>query len=305
MGAVISGQAGVRTAWLDLYGDGSVTLPLESTTGGWFCQSLDLGYPEPREVITNRPDTDGAVDRTTLMGPRLVAAEIKAETGAGAQIDAVAASFAKFMVPSARPVLHYVLDRPGAPERTLTLRAMASAWQVVGGVERDIQLQWKAADPIARDPIVHTAIALAGAAGGSGRTYPLIYSRSYPVGGGSSSTGAIFSPGDVAVRPLLRIYGPATGPVVTFTPSAGAVSEVAFVGAYRVDAGNFVEVDTVAKTAYLNGPGGASELAWLDWYHTVWPVLPVAPASTTFGMAAGSASGSTQAQAIWQDGYLT
>jgi hypothetical protein len=294
----------VRQAWLDLYGDGTQTLPLESYAGGWFCQSLDLGYPEIREVITDRPDTDGAVDRTALMGARLISAEIKAEIGAGARIDDVADNFAPYMVPSARPVLHYILDRPGAAERTFVVRAVAYSWAVVGGVERDIQLQWKAADPVARSPVVKTAIALAGAAGGSGRTYPLVFNRTYPAGGGSPSTATITSPGDVAVRPLVRIYGPVTGPVVTFTPSSGPVSKVAFVTSYRVDAGNYVEVDTIAKTAYLNGPGGASALAWLDWFNTVWPVLPIAPASTTMGMAGASTTGATQVQAIWQDGYL-
>jgi hypothetical protein len=292
----------VRQAWLVL---GGLSVPLESWAGGWFCANLDLGYPEVREVLNNRPDTDGAVDRTALMGARVVNAEIKAEAGAGGRIDAIAAQFAPFMVPSARPVLHYILDRPGTPERTLTLRAAGYGWPVQGAVERDIQLQWKAADPIIRDPTVQTATAMAGAAAGSGRTYPLLYSRTYPVGGGAPSTATITSPGDVPVRPLLNIYGPVSGPVVTFTPTVGPVSRVQFVPAFRLDAGNYVQVDTTAKTAYLNGPGGASELAWLDWFNTAWPVLPTLPASTTMGMAGGSTTGQTQVQAVWQDGYLT
>ena len=48
------------------------------------------------------------------MGTRVVSADITALAGAGARIDDVADNFAPFMVPSARPVLHYVLDRPGA-----------------------------------------------------------------------------------------------------------------------------------------------------------------------------------------------
>jgi hypothetical protein len=109
----------------------------------------------------------------------------------------------------------------------------------------------------------------------------------------------------VAVRPVLNIYGPCSGPVVTFTPSVGAVSKVQFVPAYRIDQGHFVQVDTVAKTAYLDGPGGASALAWLDWFNTTWPVLPPLPASTTMGMTGGSTTGNTQVQAVYQDGYLT
>jgi hypothetical protein len=292
----------IRQAWLTL---GSLSVPLESWAGGWFCSNLDLGYPEVREVLNNRPDTDGAVDRTAYMGARIVNAEIKAEAGAGARIDDIADNFAPFMVPSARPVLHYILDRPGAAERILTLRGAGYAWPIQGDVERDIQLQWKAADPIIRDPTVQTVTALAGAAAGSGRTYPLIFSRTYPLGGGSPSTAVISSPGDVPVRPVLNIYGPVSGPVVTFTPSVGAVSRVQFVPAFRIDQGHYVQVDTVAKTAYLDGPGGASELAWLDWFNTAWPVLPTLPATTTMGMTGGSTTGVSQVQAVYQDGYLT
>ena len=297
-------MACVRQAWLVL--PSGQTIQLENPAGGWFCSNLDLGYPAVREVITNRPDADGAIDRTAYMGERVINAEIKAEAGAGAQIDAVASAFAPYMVPSARPVLHYILDRPGATERTLTLRGAGYSWGVVGAVERDIQLQWKAADPIVRAPNPNTSIAMAGASSGVGRGYPLLYSRIYPAGGGSPSTGTISSPGDVPVRPLLEIYGPISGPIVTFTSTdTTPVSKVAFVAAFRIDAGNYVQVDTVNKTAYLNGPNGPSELAWLDWFNTSWPVLPVNPASTTFNLTGGSTTGATQAQAVWQDGYLT
>jgi hypothetical protein len=292
----------IRQAWLTL---GSLTVQLENVAGGWFCSSLDLGYPEVREVITNRPDTDGAVDRTTLMGARVVSAEIHAVTGAGARIDDVADNFAPFMVPSARPVLHYILDRAGAGERTLTLRAMGYTWAVVGMAERQIMLQWKAADPIVRDPNVQTVTAYAGTPAGNGRAYPLTFSRVYPTTGGSPTTAVISSAGDLPVRPLVSVYGPVTGPVVTFTPTTGPVSRVAFVASYRIDQGHYVLVDTVAKTALLDGAAGQSALAWLDWYNTAWPVLPRQPDTTQMSMTGSSTSGVTQAQATWQDGYLT
>jgi len=292
----------VRQAWLVL---GSLSIQLENAAGGWFCSSLDLGYPEVREVIQNRPDTDGAVDRTQFMGARVVSAEIHAVAGAGARIDDVADNFAPFMVPSARPVLHYILDRAGTAERTLTLRAMGYTWAVVGASERQIMLQWKAADPVVRDPTVQTVTCYAGTAAGNGRAYPLAFPRIYPTSGGSPSTAVISSAGDLPVRPLVYVYGPVTGPVVTFTPTTGPVAKVAFVASYRIDQGHYVLVDTVAKTALLDGVAGQSALAWLDWYNTAWPVLPRQPDTTGMSMTGSSTSGSTQAQASWQDGYLS
>lgn len=301
----------VRSAWLTL---GTLSVPLEDDTAGYFCQSLDLGYPDVREVVNNRPGMDGIDDRTTLMGGRTVTAEITALAGAGARIDAVAASFAPFMTPAVRPVLHYVLDRPGAAERTLTLRAAGYSWPIVGADERDIQLQWVAADPVIRDPTLQTATAWSGAhPGNPGRLYNLTFNRLYPVGGGGPIPGTIESPGDVAVRPRLRIYGPITGPVVNFAmsdPVAGSSSAaVYFLAGYRIDAGHFVDVDTAAKTAYVDDDPTQPALSALDWSQmgAGWPVLPVLPATTQMTLTAlgGNTTGVTQVQATWQDGYLS
>src|SRR5215831_18145121 len=130
-----------RTAWLTL---DTRTVYLEDLTKGYFCTELDLGYPEVREVMSNKPDAAGADDRTNLFGARVVSANITAAASAGAVIDDVADSFAPYMDPAARPVLHYVLDRPGTPERTLTLRAAAWSWPIAGPYDRDIHLQWVA-----------------------------------------------------------------------------------------------------------------------------------------------------------------
>src|SRR5262245_46074917 len=139
----------VRQAWLDLNGS---TRQLEDPSAGYFCSNLDLGFPVVRDVVTSRADQDGAPDRTQYFGMRVINAQLRALTGAGAQIDAVAAAFAPYMFPSARPVLHYVLDRPGTPERVMTVRGAGYSWPVEGAYERSIQLQWVAADPVAYDP---------------------------------------------------------------------------------------------------------------------------------------------------------
>ena len=84
----------IRTAWLTL---GALTLPLEDESRGYYCTQLDLGYPEVRDVTTNRPDQNGIDDRTQYFGSRLVSANILAQEP---PVDDVAAVFAPFMVPS-------------------------------------------------------------------------------------------------------------------------------------------------------------------------------------------------------------
>ena len=298
----------VRQAWLTL---GALLVPLESRAGGWFCTSLDLGFPTVRAVVSNRPDTDGIDDRTQYFGERAITANITALVGAGARIDDVADNFAPFMTPSARPVLHYVLDRPGAAERTITVRAAGYAWKVEGDNQRDIQLQWVAADPNVYDPNLQTVTAWSGSSTAAGRAYPLTYPRAYPTGGGSSTTGTINSPGDLPVQPLLRIYGPITTPRVylqTLTSPGvnGPQYRVWFATGFQVNAGEWVDVDTDNKTANRNSDPTQPVFASINFVSTVWPVLPVAPGYTYLSMTGtGATNQVTQVQAIWHDAYLT
>lgn len=295
----------VTRAWLVL---GTQRMDLEDEDGGWFMTELNLGYPDVRDVVTNRPDQHGVDDRTAYFGARAISAVVTAVRWAGAVIDDVASRFAPFMVPSARPVLHYVLDRPGTPERTVTVRAANYGFVIDNPDSREIHLQWIAADPIARDPIVQTVTTWAGAATGAGRVYPLTFPRVYPSGGGGPVAATATPGGDVTVWPTLRIYGPVTAPVVRFTRGS-TIYGFAMLPSMTISAGQFVEVDTAAKTAWLNGDHTKSVLTYVDWTAILatnggWPQL--APhETTTIQMSGSSTSGSTQTQVSWQDGYLS
>lgn len=287
----------VRRAWLTLGGN---TIYLEDADAGYYCTSLDLGSPDVREVMNNRPDQDGADDRTQFLGARAVSAEITATQ----DIDTVATSFAPFMAPSVRPVLHYVLDRPGAPERQLTVRAAAYAWPIAGPDTRDIKLQWVASDPIIRDPTTHTATASAGSSTTAGRYYNLVHPRVYPAGGASPSDAIIRSNGDIPVQPLLRIYGPITGPIVHFASPSIDTFVVGFLPTFTIGAGAWVDVDTRLKTAFYQGDPNQNVLTSLDWPNLKWPVLPVGVNNVMTLTGTGIMTPVTQVVATWQDGYL-
>jgi hypothetical protein len=275
----------VRQAWL-VHPSGS-TIQLDNPSAGYMCQSLDLGTPIMRTVMTNAPDQDGIIDRTAYMGARTVTAAITALTGAGAQIDAVAASFAPYMVPSIRPVLHYVLDRPGAPERTLTLRPDAYDWPIVGAAQRDIALQWIAPNPISYSPTQNSLIPTPGVVG------PQVTLR---------------TPGDVPVRPLLALTGPITSAGLNFSTqtTAGVVIllfQITFNSGYVIPAGEVVTIDCAAHTAALSS--GVSVLNQLRWQYTAWPVCPINPNRTQCNISAGTGlSAATQLQITWYDGFL-
>jgi hypothetical protein len=298
-------MACIRRAWLVM---GTTTLALEDPDAGYYCTELDLGYPEVREVSTARPDRDGTDDRTHLMGARALTANITAR-GPAMSVDQIGALFAPFMTPAARPELHYVLERPGEPERFTTVRASGYTWPVSGAKTREIHLGWVAPDPVMRDPILHRVSARSGASVTGGRSYDLAFDRFYLPGGGSSTTGVIESAGDLPIRPTLEIYGPITDPVVSLEvsdpayPAPDPAFRIVFDPGFRIDPGRWVSVNTDARTAADDQ--GTSIMGEIDWAATTWPVLPVAPALTYLSLAGTSTTGVSQVQALWSDGYLT
>lgn len=289
----------VRTAWLTL---GEAKVLLEDETRGYFCEELTLGSPTVREVVNNRPDQDGADDRTQYVGPRTVSVKIAALFGARARIDEIATMFGPYMRPDVRPTLHYVLDRGANPERELTLRSSAYEWSVIGDNTRDIHLQWVAPDPVAYDPVGHSATAWAGTAVGGGRSYDRAYNRVYTPGGMEPAYGEIVGAGDLPIRPVVRIYGPISDPFVSFSDVDGDAWALAFETGYRIDAGEHVTIDTQGHAAYAGEDATASVLSSLDWQRVVWPVLPPGVA-VRMDLTGLNTTHISQAVASWRDGY--
>jgi hypothetical protein len=221
-------------------------------------------------------------------------------------MDAVPGLFARFMAPAARPILHYVLNRPGTPERTLTVRAAAFAWPIAGPEVVNVQLQFEAADPAAYDPTARLATSWSGSVG-SGRVYPLTFPRSYPTGGAQANA-TITSPGDLPVRPLLRIYGPITRAQVQFAASGQPSMNLNTIAGYQIAAGHYLAVDCAARTVTLDGDPTQPAMASIDWSSSQWPAL--GPGITWTMILAGDptglvTTGLTQVQASWHDAYLT
>jgi hypothetical protein len=300
----------VRKAWLDLYGDGTVTIQLENPSMGYFCSSLDLGWPVTRDVVNNKPDHDGTDDRTSYLGARTVTANLTAAWGAGAaRMDSVAPLFAPYMVPTARPQLHYILDRPGTPERVMTVRGAAFSAPVAGASEVNLQLQFIAPDPDVKDPATQTVVAWAASSSNPGRLYPLTFPRVYPSGGSAATLGVIRPAGDLPIRPQVKVYGPITAPVITFAPrSTGQqAATIYFLSSFIINAGHYVLIDTASKTAYLDGLTNQSVATSIDWQRSTWPVInPVPPASdgVNMGVSGGSTTPVAQVIATWQNRYL-
>jgi hypothetical protein len=217
------------------------------------------------------------------------------------------------MVASARPVLHWVLDRPtgsGSAERALTLRPVNYTWPIAGADQRNIMLQWVAADPVTRDPVTKTSTSTVGASDLPGRIYDLTFPRVYEGVAMAPEPGLIMSPGLVAVRPVLAFYGPVENPRAEFTTILSTTPQtfaVIFMTGTRIDANHFVEVDTATKHAWYDGDRGLPVLDWVDWAasEASWPVLPVLPEVNVMALYGDDTTAATKLVAYWQDGFLT
>src|SRR5262245_13430743 len=293
----------VRTAWLQL---GTLTQPLEDESAGYICPSLDLGSPEVREVVRNRPDHHGTDDRTRYYGARPVTVEIVA-VSPDARIDEIATAFAPFMLPDARPELHYVLDRADNPERVMTLRGSDYSWPIAGAETREIHLGFVASDPFAYDATLQWSTSWAGSTGQLGRIYDLTFPRVYPTDATPPVTGQTETDGDIAVRPVILIYGPIVGAEVAFQDPGGIVQRFALKDSTTIDAGAWIEVDADARTVRWNGDPARSAMAEVDWARpSVWPIFqPHVLYSFTLTADGGGTSSSTQARAQWRDGFLS
>jgi hypothetical protein len=274
----------VREAWLLLNGN---RLDLEDASKGYFCQSLDLGSPDVREVMSPVPDARGEDDTTQFLGGRIVSASVSALRGAGARIDEVASLFAPYMDPAARPELHYVLDRGANPERMLYVRGKAYEWPVVGAEQRDISLQFVAADPVAYDPTTHTV-----SLGSTGGSWP--------------TQAPISTPGDVMALPKVVVQGPTAATWSVYLYRANPRLDLYIAGKVAIPAGtnNITTFDCARRTA-TNALGQSVLGSLVDWSRHTWLTLPPGAQLTAYSYLNGTDVTVCHADIIWQDGYLS
>ena len=170
-------------------------------------------------------------------------------------------------------------------------------------------LQWVAAGLIVRGPTIRSKCLrwhqLAG------RTYNTDVCSCVPSGVQASTTARISTPGDVYVRPLVRVYGPISAPKIATQVVDDAGSPIAqqvgmtFKSSARVDAGHWVDIDHDKHTILLDSDPLQSMFSSVDWGRSTWLAIPPAPAFANITLSGTATSTSTQCVAFWRDGYIS
>lgn len=258
-------------------------------------QSLQVPGADIREVVSNRPFTDGTVDTTSFAGGS--AATIALRTLQSPTAHLVVDTLRAWLRPSRRSYL--VVQRIGWPApRRLLVRADALAAPVTSpGAAVAVQLAWKAPDGVWEALDEESRTIFPGTTTTPGRTYPKTYPWSYtpgiPPGSGLINVG-----GTVAAPPIIRLYGPATAPGIT---NATTGQTIAFKSSFAIPAGGYVAIhcaDTISPVLANDDPS-ISRYDQIDWSQTdLWFLQP---GTNQIQFTGTALSAVTQAVITWRE----
>lgn len=261
---------------------------------------FDPGFPEVRRVQYQNPGWNGTTDYTELYGAKAVSLVLKIDPSAGLPVMPALSTLRAWAAPSRDVLLYYT--PVGMDERVLYLRGeqlsaplpMAS---IVSGVV-DVQLQWSCPDGVeyAADT-TQTTVKLQTPLTSGGRTYPLVYPRTYSAQVGTGAA-IITNNGTAPTAPVVRIFGPVTGPVIT-NETTGRVFAMA---GYAIGDTEYIEVDMDAKTVQLRGVPGSDanrrgRVTTKGWWN-------LRPGDNTIRFTAETGASPAQALVLSQDAWI-
>lgn len=249
-------------------------------------QNIDVPFPEVRAIEEPRTDDDGTRDTTTRHGSRAVSVQLRVVDNLPQIVDEISG----FLHPSARPYLH-VADGGWEGERRLRLRVDQQSSPMSADLypfARDVQVQWTAPDGVWEAVDVTTVTVNADTGVLTGRTYPLVFPRTYPA---TMAAGALehTNPGNTWSHYVARLYGPCNGPRLTNDTTG---QSLIFTEGLNLAAGEYLEVDTRARSALLLSQAGASRLGFVDFAVSEWWRLAPGVNETRYHPVSGVEPGS-------------
>lgn len=274
---------------------GLTDLALIDPAAGLVCTAFDVGFPQTRAVIDDKPLADGAIDRTAYVGARAVTAQFMLSAGTRTR-DQNRLELAKRCHPGMRSEIRYgagLLSASGAD-----LRIQVRADQAAGPVDNRFHTA------VTVSLIGHTGLIEAATASTAtvlpleaapGRSYNLVHNRVYPGPMPDQST-TITQAGSMGAWPTVTISGPVTGPTLTNVTTGFTVSFPGLV----VPAGETLVLDFAARTVLLGGT--ADRYSFLDFAASTWWQL--APGANEIVFDGDAITTGAQAVFAWHHTYL-
>ncbi|GGV34265.1 hypothetical protein GCM10010182_67690 [Actinomadura cremea] len=233
---------------------------------GIFLQGLSAPMPEVREVAENRTDDDGVRDDTMLFGARAVSIELLVTRNPRGVED----ELSRYLHPRVRPFL-VVEDDGWSQARRIRLRVSQFDRPLeldLAPVDaRKISIGWVAPDGAweAGDALEETVVADVDTSG-DGFALPLTLPLALTA---TQETGAslVTNLGAIPSHFTAKLYGPCTAPALKNETTG---EEIRFRSSLVLASGEYVEIDTRARTAYLLSSTAASRLTHINFEVTSW-----------------------------------
>lgn len=272
--------------------DGSRELVLHPSLD-YVPQRITVSSPAMREVAEPRTDDDGETDTTQMFGSRVVSLElavIDERTPTEVLID----QLKMFLHPRSRPFLH-VTDDGWSEERRIRLRV--DQWDepyegYAASHTRPVQLQWKAPDGVWESAESTPVTVAADVSQDVGMSFPATFPVAFSATQAAGAT-VVGNLGSIPAHFRARLYGPCIGPRLVNETTG---EEIAFTSDLSLAAGDYLEVDTRERTAFLTVNGSSSQVSRLssvDFAVTSWwrlepgsQVIRYAPPLASAGAAA-------------------
>ncbi len=220
--------------------------------------------PAVRVVSALRPDDDGEDDTTKHYGGTSCAIELFAAATPAAWRDELGG----YMHPTSRPYL-VVADDEWAQVRRLRLRSENWSGDLDANQapdQRNILAQWRAPDGAWEAEDQASVLLNADVPSSVGHSYP----KSYPLALDPTSSGGSLqtvNAGNAPSHIVARLYGPCSAPRLINDTTGEAI---AFTTDLVLSAGQYVEVSTRDKTAYLLSDTSNSRESMIDYAANTW-----------------------------------
>ena len=241
---------------------------------------LDPGFPTVRAVGGPLPEQDGEVDPTAHVGARAVTADVVlSQVNTGPLIDRLAT----VMHPGSRWWLY--LGRHDWPAERRIL-ARAATFTCPPGTLRTAQLGFHCAKGLLEDAVSweQSLNPTGGATGGF--SFEVTFPLTFDSGAVPGSTTVVTS-GTAPTPVLWRLYGPFSDPIVRRVDTGAQLS---FPG-LAVAAGDYLSIDTDARTVLLNDDPAQSRYNRLDFAASQWWRLPASGATPVVFSATATGAG--------------
>lgn len=244
--------------------DGWAGNVLDDAGVAWVVEEVD-GWddsPPVRLEATEREQDDGAYDADTFYGARLLTLTGRADAPDKATMQAAKRRLAQVCADLRAGLKALSCDEADRTRYAYVRRAADVKVKDQGARMFSWQLQLLAPDPRKYGAAATVATGLANVAGG-GATFPMAMPLIFAGAAGATGAIVVTNAGAYASRPTFRILGPVTDPVLENLTTG---QRLRFAG-LSLGAGDYLDVDTDARSAVLNGSASrrgtvASDSEW-------------------------------------------